>query len=193
MRKRELIAALLAAAASAFGQADPPSRVARLNFQQGPVSFRPGGTDDWVDPGLNRPLTIGDQVWSDRGGRAELQLDGSLLRLGAQTSAGILNLSDHITQIQLSSGSLIVNVRRLDDDENYEIDTPNVAFSILRPGVYRLDVDADGQSTAIAVRYGQGEATGGGSAASMTLTASSRISAVMRTMQSRITARSSSR
>jgi hypothetical protein len=159
-----LVLVLASPTRSVAEENDPPSRVARLAYLEGPVSFRPGGTDDWVDPGLNRPLTIGDQVWSDRGGRAELQLDGSLLRLGAQTSASILNLSDHVTQIQLSSGSLIVNVRRLDDDENYEIDTPNVAFSILRPGVYRLDVDADGQSTAIVVRYGQGEATGGGSA-----------------------------
>ena len=30
-------------------QDDPPSRVARLNFISGNVSFQPGGTDDWVE------------------------------------------------------------------------------------------------------------------------------------------------
>jgi hypothetical protein len=158
-----LFVADLVSVAHAQENDDPPSRVARLAYLEGAVSFRPGGTDDWVDPGLNRPLTVGDQLWSDQG-RAELQLDGSRVRLGEQTSASILNLNDHVTQIQLSSGTLIVQVRRLEDDESYEIDTPNVAFSILRPGVYRLTVDGNGQSTAIAVRRGQGEATGGGSA-----------------------------
>ena len=158
-----LLAGLLCGAASALhaDDNDPPSRVARLAYLQGGVSLRPAGADDWVEAGLNRPLTIGDQLWSDRGGRIEMQLDGSNLRLGSETSAGILNLSDDATQIQLSSGTLIVHVRDLADNESYEIDTPNVAFSILRPGTYRLDVDENGGSTAIAVRSGQGEAVGG--------------------------------
>ena len=29
-------------------QQDPPGRVARLNYMQGSVSFRPAGEDDWV-------------------------------------------------------------------------------------------------------------------------------------------------
>src|ERR1700761_1964847 len=140
---------------------DPPTRVARLAYAQGSVSFRPAGADEWVDAGLNRPLTVGDQLWSDRSGRVELQLDGSNVRLGTETSAGILNLTDETTQIQLSSGSMIVHVQQLEDDESYEIDTPTVAFSILRAGTSRPTVDPSGQRTAIAVRSGQGEAGGG--------------------------------
>jgi hypothetical protein len=75
-----------------------------------------------------------------------------------------LNLGDNTTQIQLSSGTLLVRVRRLADSETYEIDTPNLAFSVLRPGLYRLTVDPSGNTTAIGVRSGQGEATGGGTA-----------------------------
>src|SRR6266851_2339030 len=50
---------------------DPPSRVARLAYAQGPVSFQPAGTDDWVTAGLNRPVTTGDkavvgQCWARR-------------------------------------------------------------------------------------------------------------------------------
>jgi hypothetical protein len=143
-------------------QDDPPSRVGRLAYVEGAVSFQPGGTDDWVAPPINRPMTTGDQLWSDRGGRAELQLDGSSLRLSANTSVSLLNLSDTVTQIQLSSGTVLLRVRRLDDNETYEIDTPNLAFTVLRPGLYRLTVDGSGNSTAILVRRGQGEATGGG-------------------------------
>lgn len=59
---------------------DPPSRVARLAFAQGSVSFQPAGTDDWVTAGVNRPVTTGDKIWSDNNSRSELQLDGSLIR-----------------------------------------------------------------------------------------------------------------
>ena len=146
---------------------DPPSRVARLAYTQGSVSFQPAGTDDWVTAGLNRPVTTGDKVWSDNDGRLELQLDGSLLRLSSNTGFSFLNLSDHVTQIQLSSGTLLVRVRRLDESETYEIDTPNLAFSVLRPGLYRIIVNEAGDSTAIRISSGQGEVTGGGAAYSV--------------------------
>ncbi len=143
---------------------DPPSRVARLAYAQGSVSFQPAGTDDWVTAGLNRPVTSGDKLWSDNDGRTELQLDGSLVRLSSNTGFSFLNLSDHVTQIQLTAGTLLVRVRRLDDNETYEIDTPNLAFSVLRPGVYRITVNEAGDSTAIKIRSGEGEVTGGGAA-----------------------------
>jgi len=87
---------------------DPPSRVARLAYAQGPVSFQPAGTDDWVTAGLNRPVTTGDRLWSDNAGRVELQLDGSLIRLSNNTGFSFLNLSDNVTQIQLTAGTLLV-------------------------------------------------------------------------------------
>jgi hypothetical protein len=146
---------------------DPPTRVARLADAEGSVSFQPGGTEDWIAAPLNRPLTTGDKLWSDRDGRAELQLDGSFLRLASNTAVSFLNLGDEVTQVQLSAGTLLVRVRQLADNETYEIDTPNLAFSILRPGLYRLSVDESGNSTAVRVRSGQGEVTGGGAAYSV--------------------------
>ena len=143
---------------------DPPSRVARLAYAHGAVSFQPAGTDDWVTSTVNRPMTTGDKLWSDNDSRAEMQIDGSLIRLSNNTGIAFLNLSDHVTQIQLSEGTLLVRVRRLDDDETYEVDTPNLAFSILRSGLYRLSVNEEGDATIIKVRSGEGEVTGGGAA-----------------------------
>ena len=45
---------------------DPPSRVARLSYTNGEVSFSPGGTDDWVSAVVNRPMTTGDKLWTDQ-------------------------------------------------------------------------------------------------------------------------------
>jgi len=148
--------------AAVADEGDPPTRVARLAYVEGTVSLQPGGTDEWVDAPLNRPLTTGDAVWSDVNSRVELQLDGSLVRLSSRTSISFLNVADHVTQIQLSAGTLMLRVRRLDDDETYEIDTPNLALSVLQPGLYRVSVDDSGTVTTVAVRRGQAQVTGGG-------------------------------
>ena len=85
--------------------ADPPSRVARLNFIQGSVSFQPAGTSDWLDANPNRPLTTGDQLWADQDSRGELHLGGSVLRISGQTAVSFLNLNDQAVQIQVAQGS----------------------------------------------------------------------------------------
>src|ERR1017187_7240151 len=150
--------------AAAQGDVDPPGRVARLNYAQGSVSFQPAGTKDWVDASPNRPLTTGDNLWSDDNSRGELHVGSTALRLSSQTGISFLNLNDQATQIQLAQGSLFLHVRELDENEAFEVDTPNIAFSILRPGTYRVTVDPDGNSTFVDVRSGGGEVTGGGSA-----------------------------
>ena len=142
---------------------DPPGRVARLNYIQGFISFQPGGETDWVQANPNRPLTTGDNLWTDRGARGELHIGSSSVRIAGETGITFLNLDDRTVQIQLAQGSMNINVRRLDGGDDFEIDTPNLAFTLQRPGEYRIDVDPSGNGTAITVRTGEGEATGGGS------------------------------
>jgi hypothetical protein len=142
---------------------DPPGRVARLNFIQGSISFQPGGETDWVQANPNRPLTTGDNLWADRGSRGELHIGSSSIRIAGETGISFLNLDDRTVQIQLAQGSMNVSVRRLDGGDAFEIDTPNLAFTLQRPGDYRVDVDPNGNATTITVRAGEGEATGGGS------------------------------
>jgi hypothetical protein len=142
---------------------DPPSRVARLNYMDGSVSFQPGGENDWVTAVLNRPLVTGDNLWADEDSRAEVHIGSTALRLGAKTGITLLEVSDRAAQIRLAQGSLIVKVRHVDDEDSYEIDTPNVAFVIAQPGDYRIDVNEDGSRTEVTVWRGRGEVTGGGS------------------------------
>jgi hypothetical protein len=142
---------------------DPPGRVARLNYIQGSVSFQPGGETDWVQANPNRPLTTGDNLWTDRNARGELHIGSTALRLSSETGISFLNLDDRTVQIQLAQGSLSVRMRRLDGGDAFEVDTPNLAFTVQRPGEYRFDVDPEGRTTHIVVREGEGEATGGGS------------------------------
>ncbi len=141
---------------------DPPDRVMRLKYMSGQVSFQPGGVDDWVAATLNRPLTTADRVWTDKDSRAELKLATAALRMDSETSLTISNLSDNTVQVELDQGVLNVHVRRLVGGEIYEVDTPNVAFTLLKPGDYRFEVDSRGDATTVIVRHGKGEGNGNG-------------------------------
>ena len=143
-------------------QDDPPGRVARLGYLQGSVSFLPAGETDWVGAVPNRPMSTGDQLWTDENSRAEVQLGSAVIRLAPLTTFSFLNLDDDTVQIQLSSGAINVTVRWLRDQEDFEVDTPNQAFNVFQPGHYRVEASADGNYTIISVRAGDGAATGGG-------------------------------
>lgn len=136
--------------------ADPPARVARLSFVSGSASFRPAAVDDWTVAALNYPMTTGDDLWTDATGRVELQLGTLVVRLGATTSLGIVNLDDRVSQFRLEQGTLSVEVRDIDLPlgEVVEIDTPNGAVSLQDPGFYRIDVGLTGEQTTVTVRHG---------------------------------------
>src|SRR5437764_3160247 len=143
---------------------DPPSRVGRLSYLSGPVSFRPGDVDGWTDATINYPLHNGDHLWTDSDARAEITVGSSAFRLAPQSAFGFLALDDRTVQVRLSQGSLNVRVRDLAESESLEIDTPSGAVTLLRSGVYRVDVDSTGDTTAVTVRGGEAEVTASGSA-----------------------------
>jgi hypothetical protein len=156
-----LLASLLPLALLALpgvASADPPSRVARIGYVSGPASFAPGGEDVWIAATLNRPLVTGDQLWSDAGARVELQMGLAAVRLGSNTSLTLLNLDDHVAQFQLTQGTARLRVRRISADEVIEIDTPNLAYVIRKPGQYRITVDPVQGSTMVWTSNGQAQA-----------------------------------
>jgi hypothetical protein len=163
MRHRLAFALALVLGLSASVWADPPARVARLNFVSGSVSFRPASLEDWTPATVNYPLSTGDHLFADQDGRAEFHVGSTVFRLGAQTAIEFLNLDDRTIQVRLSQGSLSVHPRRLPEDQVLEVDTPNSAVSIDRAGVYRINVAEDGKST-VTVRHGELELTAAGQA-----------------------------
>ena len=141
---------------------DPPSRVARLSYFDGAVSLQPGGDGDWGAAARNRPLTIGDKIWVDKDARAELQAGQASIHLGAMTALSFLNLDQNITQMRLAEGSVNFRVRELREGDQYEVDTPNAAFTVKQAGAFRIDVNENGDGTLITVLRGEGEVTAGG-------------------------------
>ncbi len=153
-----VVAVALAAATTLFGAgnawADPPTRVARLSYVSGAVSFSPAGDDQWAQAVLNRPLVTGDRLWSDAGARGELAFGNGVLWLGAATSLVVSNMDDSTAQFELQQGVLDLRVRQLPQGAVVEVDTPNLAFQVTRPGRYRLIVDPQGGTTSVIVKNG---------------------------------------
>ena len=162
MSRAKLVILSLAAATLLTAQIDPSGRVGRLSYISGPVSLQPAGVTEWVNADINRPLTTNDQVWTGDGGRAEIHVGSTALRLDANTAFEFLNLDDQTIQIQLSQGTLTVHARNLAQHHSIELDTPSLAFTVLGPGEYRIGAYPDSRTTTVTVRDGEGELTGGG-------------------------------
>jgi hypothetical protein len=135
-------------------ETDPPSRAARLSHIEGEVSLQPVGEEVWAPAFVNRPLTTGDKVWTERGARAEIHVGSAAVRLDGNTGFSFLNVDDDTIQMRLTAGVIHVTVSRLEGSEQIEIDTPNVALWLLRTGTYRVEVDDEGVSTVVKVREG---------------------------------------
>ena len=146
---------------TAPAQNDPPGRVARLSYLNGEVSFTPAGEENWVQAQVNRPVVTGDKLWTDADAHAELSLGAATVRLDRSSSFDFLNLDDQLAQMELTQGTLNLNVRRVRGNETYEVDTPTIAFVANRDGDYRINVDPNGGTTVTAWR-GSGDAVGEG-------------------------------
>lgn len=146
---------LLAAGAAAWAQQqDPPGRVARLNEQQGTVSFSPAGDDSWYDVVPNRPITTGDRLWTDRNARAELYVDSTALRMDDQTQLVVNELDDDSARFTATQGRLQLRVREAPAGQRLEIGTANLAMVVDVRGDYRIEVDPAAGTTRVAVVAG---------------------------------------
>jgi len=134
---------------------DDYSRLARVAYMEGPVSFQGAGDVDWSAAAVNFPLQPGDRLYTGLKGRAEIEFDdGSVLRLAEGTDIQILSLREDLIQIRILTGlsSLMVS-----SNLEFEVDTPAAAFVMLREGSYRFEADDGGDTSAI-VRKGEMEA-----------------------------------
>lgn len=121
--------------------------VARVSYFEGEVSFNRGDApDDWQPATVNYPMTLGDRIWTGRNGRMELQLRGAMVYLAAQTELAALDLERDVRQLSLGIGTASIRINRLERGEIFEVATPNVSVIFERPGIYRIDVDEDGNS-----------------------------------------------
>jgi hypothetical protein len=141
---------------------DPPSRVARLSFLSGSVSFEPSGESQWNQASVNYPLSAGDRLFSDRGAEAEFETGNVAVRLSADTDVTVTNLSDQLIQLGLSEGVMRLHAYNMIPGDSIEIDTPNASLTLLRNGNYRIESYANDNATFVVVTSGDLEISGTG-------------------------------
>lgn len=137
-------------------QDEPSQGVARISLINGEVSTQRGDSGDWVATTVNAPVVSGDKVSTGANSRTELQLDyADILRMDQRTEAKIADLSRGRVQVQVASGQVNLTVFK-GSEANVEVDTPNMAVHPLREGIYRILVNAPGDTT-VTVRQGAAE------------------------------------
>ncbi len=151
----------------------PLTRIARISLIEGQVSYlRDKDSNNWFDAAMNTPLGEKDQVFTGARGRTEIQLTGrNVVRLDSETSFKISQFTAAVTQVALPVGNATIRIESLDrrqfdtvdardsnsDDPLYfEVNTPTVAVTLLKTGIYRINVREDG-TTEINVRSGEAE------------------------------------
>jgi len=148
--------------------ADPPARVGRISYASGPVSLAPRAgapqaeEGEWSEAVVNLPVSAGDELWTDRGGRAEVHAGPTAWRVDEGSSLAVAVLEEGATQLRLAQGRLDVRLRR--PTGRFAIDTPGASVELLSEGSYRIEVDPAGERTNVVVRSGRAHVTGEGMA-----------------------------
>ena len=125
----------------------------RLSFLDGDVSYFRPGADDWVAAQINTALSAGDSLYAGDGGNLEVEIGTrAYVRAGSGTQLGIESLETGYLQLRVPAGHAAVDLRRIPEGQEIEVDTPNGAFLISHAGYLRFDVDDE--STHFAARRG---------------------------------------
>jgi hypothetical protein len=142
----------------------PAASVARVQYMSGEISLAQCDVDKWSAASQNQRLTPNTCVWADKNSRAELNLGNGLVRLNSETSVTLVALSQSNVQLKVNQGSVSLSVPILPRGEIYEIDTPNATLTVMKPGVYRVDVFPKEDQTWVTARRGEVTAIGKGPA-----------------------------
>ena len=161
-------AVALAQGANEYGeepeqQADVVQTVARVSYLDGSASYARGDEpDDWQPADVNVPMTLGDRIYTSDQSRMELRVHGGdTIWAGAHTDLAALNLTEDTKQFAVKAGVASFRIRSLDENDVWEVDTPNAAVNFETEGDYRVRVDQDG-NTRVAVQRGNATVAAGG-------------------------------
>ena len=118
-----------------------PGRAGRLVDFQGPVWLFDTAVGRWEEGLRNRALTGGDRLSTGPGGRAEVRIGSTELRLGPRTELEFVDIAEDRLVWRLTTGSLAWRVRRHEIARETELRAASVRVRADSPGHYRVDVD----------------------------------------------------
>jgi hypothetical protein len=132
------------------------ARAGGVNAVTGRATMHAHGNSDWRQLTINEDLETGDVVRTGFDGRVEMLLNpGSYMRIGENSEFELADNSLENLEVRLIKGTAIVEVTGADDEELLiGITTPHTRMSIVRRGLYRVNV-VPGDTTELIVRKGR--------------------------------------
>ncbi|HMK60013.1 MAG TPA: DUF6600 domain-containing protein [Dissulfurispiraceae bacterium] len=125
----------------------------RMAYMDGDVQVNNEDTGEWAPASANMPLRPGDRLWVPSNARAEIQSrSGNIIRLDHETSADILRIEDHSSQIYINSGSAYISYSGADD--LMQVDSPIASLRIKNKSKLNVDV-AENSETNVLVFSGR--------------------------------------
>jgi hypothetical protein len=153
---------LFCAANARADEGDPPTVAGRLSQATGTVSIQPSGINQWSAAGVNYPIATGDRFYADQDGRAELEFGNAVARIWNNTDLTVTTLADNQLQLGISQGDLHLRTQQIASTDLIEVDTPNGALTVVRPGDIRITIYPGDGGTGIAVYSGEITVSGPG-------------------------------
>jgi hypothetical protein len=153
-----VVVALIAGLGVAFWMKNEPTAsaeelpyAARIQRVDGEVAFSDSlptseaGEPQWVAATANQPFSAGDRIYTRDNARTSLAFSGrNFARLDPNTSLDVVALEDRRTQLALRDGSAMFDVGYLQQNELFEVATPNGAVNFDQPGLYNVGFDNNG-------------------------------------------------
>jgi len=132
------------------------ARAGGVNAVTGRATLRPHGNAEWRTLTIKEDLEAGDLVRTGLDGRVEMLLNpGSYLRIAEDSEFELADNSLENLEVRLLKGTAIVEVTGADDEDLLiGITTPHTRMSIVRRGLYRVNV-VPGDATELIVRKGR--------------------------------------
>jgi hypothetical protein len=117
---------------------DAPSRVGRLSYTEGTVSFHLGDQTDWAPATVNYPVTTGESFWTEPSARAEIQVGPTELRLDQTSELDVVRLDDTTIELQLDQGTLNLHLWQMPQG-GISVLTPRGRVVLTALGSYDID------------------------------------------------------
>jgi len=144
------------------GEDDPPPQAGRLSALYGTVSIQPAGSDDWGQGYLNLPLAPGDRIFTDRDGRAEVQVGRVWLRIGPNSDVTLVDASARALTYGVAQGSVVARTQGLWPNQRLYVQTPSGTVTVTEPAGVRVDVMPSEQAAVFSDRWGSSFVSGAG-------------------------------
>jgi hypothetical protein len=171
--KTAVMLALTALSTAALAQdtldTEPPGRVGRVSLVQGKVSIGGDVGEASQDALVNWPVTTRNLITTEAGGRTEVRIGSTAIRVDGDSSLEITELDDDSVRLRLHYGSASIRILSEDVLPEFELTTPQGRVRMLRPGRLRVDAERVRDTSVVSVFEGEAQVDGGG--ASLTIRA----------------------